>query len=79
MDGISLKPKTKPNIIPESTEYVFYNVKVGELNNKSYLNLKMSIIIHKVCDEYAKILKFFRTMNELHVEIYDGMEKDVRL
>ena len=54
--------------IPDSDTYVFYNIKVGELNNKCYLNLEnMSVILYKFCDEYQQDMKNITCKwNELH-------------
>ena len=41
-------------VLPKSNHYVFFNVKVAELNKKCYFSLdNMSIIMYKFCNEYT--------------------------
>ena len=54
---------TATDFLPQVGEYLFYNIKVGVLNNKSYLNFdNMSIILFEFCDDYMKDIK--RTTGE---------------
>ena len=46
------------DLIPQVKEYVFFNVKVGVLGNKSYLSLdNMAVILYEFCDEYMENIK----------------------